>query len=214
MNALSRSTAERSGRDHDPATVLACDGRSARIRAIGYEGTARVAFGCVVRPEPGDRVLIETIDGTSWILAVLERTSGMPARLLADRDVIISAANNLTLAASEIAIEAANTVRIGAPSLDLQAASARFLLDDLLQVGRLAVFHVGKFRHLVELFEVLADRVLTRAKDAIRLVEGSDQLRAGDVDHRAAGTLQLQAETALISADSVVRVDAEQIHMG
>lgn len=214
MNALSRPAAERSLRDRDSATVLACDGRSAKIQTIGYESTARVAFGCLVRPEPGDRVLIDTIDGTTWILTVLERASGTPLRLFADRDVIISVASNLTLAASEIAIDAASTARIGAPSVDLQAASARFLLDDLLQVGHRAVFHVAKFRHLAELYEVLADRVLTRTKDAIRTVEGSDQLRAGDIDHRAAGTLQLQAETALIGADSVVRVDAEQIHMG
>ena len=91
---------------------------------------------------------------------------------------------------------------------------ARFVLDELLQVGRRANWYVAKLRSVGEMVETFAEHVLTRAKRSSRFIEESDQLRAGDIDHRAEGTLQLHAETAFITADTVVRVDAEQIHMG
>jgi len=53
-----------------------------------------------------------------------------------------------------------------------------------------------------------------RVQRSTRFVEESDQIRAGDIDHRAESTLQMRAETMLMTADVVVRVDADQIHMG
>ncbi|MGH7051068.1 MAG: DUF3540 domain-containing protein [Acetobacteraceae bacterium] len=140
-------------------------------------------------------------------------TSGAPALPAVGRDVVVSAGKSGTLAARDIVIQATAWAQIGAPSIDLKAASARLVLDDLLHIARCAVSHMARLRSVVELFEVISDRVFTRLKDATRLVEGTDHIRAGNVDYRPAGTLQLQAETALISADSIVRVDAKQIHM-
>ena len=88
------------------------------------------------------------------------------------------------------------------------------MLDELLQIGRRVSWYVSKIRSMGEMVETFADHVLTRAKRSSRFIEESDQMRAGDIDHRAEGTLQLHAEVAFITADTVVRVDADQIHMG
>ena len=53
------------------AVLLTRDGRSARIEREGLVQDARIAFGCLVRPEPGDRVLVDFADGTVWVLSVL-----------------------------------------------------------------------------------------------------------------------------------------------
>jgi hypothetical protein len=88
------------------------------------------------------------------------------------------------------------------------------VLDELLQIGRKAHWYVAKIRSVGEVFETFAGHLLCRARRSSRFVEGSDQLRAGDIDHRADGTLQMRAETMFMTADTVVRVDADQIHMG
>jgi len=198
------------------AVVTARDGRDARISRDGVVHEARIAFGCLIQPEPGDRVLTSLADGTIWIIAVLDRQSDTPPRLWAEGDLgIVSQRGDISLSAARtVDIGAGATVRAAAPEIDLHAGIARFVLDELLQVGRRANLYVAKIRSVCDVVETFAEHVLTRAKRGSRFIEDSDQIRAGDIDYRAEGNLQLQAQTAFITADTVVRVDAEQIHMG
>ncbi len=198
------------------AVLLARDGRAARIACDGTVCAARIAFGCLIQPEPGDRVLTGLADGTIWIVSVLDRQSDAPPRLWAEGDIaIVSARGDISLTAAQaVNVDAGARARIAAPEIDLHAGIAQFVLDELLQVGRRANLYVAKIRSVGEMVETFAEHVLTRAKRGSRFIEESDQLRAGDIDHRAEGNLQLRAETAFITADTVVRVDADQIHMG
>jgi hypothetical protein len=198
------------------AVLIARDGRDARIAHDGAVHAARIAFGCLIQPEPGDHVLASLAEGTIWIVSVLDRQSDAPPRLRTEGDLeLVSGQGRISLtAAQRVDINAGATVRVAAPEIDLHAGVARFVLDELVQVGRLASWYVAKLRSMGEMVETFADHVLTRAKRSSRFVEGSDQMRAGDIDHRADGTLQLRAESAFITADTIVRVDADQIHMG
>ncbi len=198
------------------AVLLAREGREARIAWGGSVSAARIAFGCLVQPEPDDHVLAAEADGTVWIIGVLERPSTAPMQLWAEGNLAItSAAGNLSLSAPEtITLDAGAKARFAAPEIDLHAGMGRFVIDEFLQIGRKAHVYVSKIRNVVEVFETFAEHVLTRAKRASRFIEGSDQLRAGDVDHRADATLQMTAKTMLMTADTLVRVDADQIHMG
>ena len=196
--------------------VIARNGRNLHLAREGRISEARVAFGCIVQPEPGDHVLTHIVDGTSWVTSVLERSSETPMRLWAEGDVsIVSMGGDVSLtAAQSLNLDAAKRARLVAAEIDLHAGVARFVLDELLQVGRRASLLVGKIRHVSELIETFAEHVLMRVQRSTRFVEESDQIRAGDIDHRAESTLQMRAETMLMTADVVVRVDADQIHMG
>jgi Protein of unknown function (DUF3540) len=198
------------------ATIAARDGRDVTVERAGRLSDARVAFGCIVRPEPGDRVLTATADGTIWVTSVLERPSGAPMQLWAEGDVSIgSMRGDVSLAAARsLNLEAGERARLAAPELDLHAGIARFVLDELVQVGRKASLLVGKIRLAGEMIEVFAEHLLSRTRRSSRFVEESDQLRARDIDHRAEGTMHLHASSTLMTADVVVRVDADQIHMG
>ena len=198
------------------AQLIARGGRDARIARDGVIRTARIAFGCLVQPEPGDRVLTSVADGAIWIVSVLERRSDAPPRLWAEGDLeIVTARGDISLtAARTVDIGAGTDIRAAAPEIDLHAGLARFVLDELVQVGRRMSWYVSQLRSVGEMVETFADHVLTRAKRASRFIEESDQMRAGDIDHRAEGTLQLHAEVAFVTAETVVRIDAEQIHMG
>jgi len=198
------------------SVVIAREGRDAQVACDGVVCSARIAFGCLIEPEPDDHVLTALVDGTIWITSVLERHSDVPPRLWADGDLgIVSGNGTIALSAARtVEIDSGTKVRIAAPEIDLHAGVARFVLDELLQVGRRISWYVSRLRSMGELVETFAEHVLTRAKRGSRFIEGSDQMRAGYIDHRAEGTYQLQAEAAFVTADTVVRVDADQIHMG
>ena len=198
------------------ARLIERAGRDARIERDGWAGEARIAFGCLVQPEPGDRVLTSTVDGTIWIVAVLERHCDAPAMLWAEGNIdIVSARGDVSITAAQtVDVRAGALARVAAPEIHLHAGVGRFVVDELLQVGRRLSLYVAKLRSVGEIVETFAEHVLTRAQRGSRFITESDQLRAGSIDQRAEGTLQLRAETAFITADTVVRVDAEQIHMG
>jgi hypothetical protein len=198
------------------AVLLSLDRRDAQVECEGQVLAARIAFGCLVRPAPGDRVLIGVADGETWVISVLERQSDVPPRLWAEGDIgIVSVTGDISMMAGrEVQLDAGARVRASAPEIDLHAGIARFVLDELLQVGRRINLHVAKIRSVGDMIETFAEHILTRAKRGSRFIEESDQIRAGEIDFRAEGNLQLQAETAFITADTVVRVDADQIHMG
>ncbi len=177
---------------------------------------ARIALSCIVLPEAGDRVLLHTADGIPWILAVLERSASGPIRLATTRDIaLVSSHGTVSVAAAQaVRLEAGTDASVTAGALTVHAPRARLMLDDVLHVGRRISAHIARVRVIGELIESFADHVLTRAKRSTRLIEETDHLRSSDIDHRATGTLQLHARTSLVTADTIVRVDADQIHMG
>jgi hypothetical protein len=198
------------------ATVLARSGRVVQIAANGFARQARLAFSCLVQPEPGDAVLIAEAGETTWVLAVLERHGTAPMLLLAEGDLTIAATGGaLRLAArDDVAVDAGATARVAGHEVAVHASVLRSVVDEVVHVGRRITGHVGVLRVVAELVESFAEHTLLRARRSTRLVEQTDHVRAGEIDHAATGTVQIQAKQAFISADTVVRIDAAQIHMG
>lgn len=198
------------------ATVIAVEGGTVALDRNGGRAEASVALSCLVMPEPGDRVLVGRADGADWVLAVLRREGQGAVRLSSERDIAIVSTNGsvAVAAAQSVSLDAGERARVSTGALELHAVTARLVLDEVLHVGRVITAHVGKLRSIGELVETFAEHVLTRARRSSRFIEEADNLRSGEIDHRAEGTMQLQAKTAFITAETVVRVDADQIHMG
>jgi len=198
------------------AEIVACDGHEAWIASDGATHRATIAFGCLVRPEAGDRVLVTEADGAIWVLSVLERRSAAPPRLWTDGDLeIVSARGDVRMmAGAAVDIDGATSVRATAPEIGLHAGLAHFVLDEVVHVGRRITWYVARLRSVGQVVETFAEHLLARATRSDRLIAESDQVRAGDIDHRAEGTLQLQADTTFVTAKTLVRMDADQIHMG
>lgn len=198
------------------AKVLAAEDGRVTLDLDGGSADAETALSCLVRPESGDRVLVAVADGKLYVLAVLARSHPGPLNLASERDIAIaSTGGSVAIAAAEaLSLDAGGRARVSAADLDLHAARGRFVIDEVLHVGRLVTAHVARLRAIGDFFETLAEHVLTRAKRSSRFVEEADQLRGGEIDHRATGTLQISGKTTLIAGETLVRVDAEQIHMG
>lgn len=213
MNAMPFFSAETPS-TNQAATVLACEPGRAQIMMRGGPQEARIALSCLVQPAAGDIVMAIEMQGAAWILAVLERPVAAPLILLADGDLTIAASGHLRLAGADIGVDAANAARLTASLIDVQAATWRSVIDEALHVGRRLTAHVARMKSVSDLVETLADHLLLRARRSTRMVEETEHLRAGEIDLAATGTVHIQAKQAFISADTVVRIDAAQIHMG
>lgn len=108
----------------------------------GAEGTladgsmARVGFSCLVRPAPGDRVLIWPVeDGCCWVLAILERRS-------ATGPAVLAVPGAAALEASRIALSA-QAVHIAAGDLITSVRNRHVVADTSTESSRLRVTQVG-----------------------------------------------------------------------
>lgn len=180
--------------------VTARDDARLTLLVEGQEIAAQRAFSCLVEPEPGDRVLVARDDAAAFVLAVLERRGEAPLR--------IALPGGSSLSAGEGRLD------LAAGTLVVQARQGDVVVDDLaLRAGK-ATLRVGAATVIAEAIETLAQRVIGRFRRSYRFVEESEQLRARDIDQRAAGHLHLKGDTATIQAGAVVKVDGNQIHLG
>ncbi len=114
--------------EHD---VLAWSGTAGTL-SDGH--TARTGFSCLVRPEPGDRVLVWPGKDESWVLAIMHRRSEQPA--------VISMSGNAALEASRLSL-AAESVHIAAGDLLTSARNMQAVSDVHTETSRLRVTQVG-----------------------------------------------------------------------
>ncbi|MNR20145.1 hypothetical protein D3C85_1369730 [compost metagenome] len=60
----------------------------------------------------------------------------------------------------------------------------------------------------------MAERVMQIARNALRFVDGVDQVRVGHLDLRAQETAIVHGKHVVITGKELMKVDAGQIHMG
>lgn len=170
------------------------------LRILGSEMVVRRALSCLVQPEAGDLVLLGGPATQPYVLAVLERAGDAPLRLAIDGD-------------AELAADGGRLTLSGA-SLLVTAQQGQVLVEDLAFAGAKVAGRFGAVSLVAEAIESFVTRLLSRAKRSYRFVEETDQLRAGNIDQRATGHLNLRGETAVMHAGVLVKLDAAQIHMG
>jgi hypothetical protein len=174
------------------AEVRSCEAASVWLSREGVALEARVALGCVYQPEPGDTVLVLQADETLWVVALLTRTSGAPLRMLAP---------------GGLTVETDAALRVSAPR-------ASFLIAEVQHAGRSLMAQLERLDITAGLSRLVADLSLLIAGNAVRQVEGLDQVRAGSIEQTAQKDLQMTAENTFLAASNLVRVDAEQVHIG
>lgn len=184
----------------DAAEVLARDGEALTVMRDGQALPARRAFSCLVQPEPGDVVLLGAAGGLRYVLAVLERAGPAPMRLaLPDGATIAADGGRLGLAARTLVTEA-ETTQVATQALGVSAARTDARL--------------GAVSAIAEAIETIATRIIGRFRRSYRFVEEGEHLRARDLDHRASGHLHLRADTAMVQAGVLVKLQGSQIHLG
>lgn len=177
---------------------------------------ARRAVSCLVEPEPGDLVLLGGDAARPFVLAVLERPGDAPVRIALRGDAEIVARGGHLRLIGEAGVEAASpgVVALSGAEVRVTARSARVLVDHLVHVGTSVSAHVGQLKVVGDALETIFRRVMSRMTRSFRIVEETDQLRSGSIDHRAEELLRLHARNTVVTASNLAKVDGAQIYLG
>jgi hypothetical protein len=198
-------------------TVTAVDGQGCTVLTGLAERRAQRAVSCLVAPEAGDRVLLAAEEGGGgWVLAVLERRDGAPLRLEATGDVAWRLqGGRFSVAAPEgLDLTTGGQATLTAGELSMTAAEANLQLDRVSFLGRLVHANVETVKLFAGALDSVIDRFWQRVKRSYRFVEGVDHVSADQIDYNAKMNAQIHGRNALVTADQLVKVDGEQIHVG
>ena len=197
-------------------TVEAVEGDLVVVRVSGRAVRVRRAVSCLVEPGAGDRVLVALSD-ESFVLAVLARGARAPGVTLAvDGDVTLrSRGGNLALCANEaVTLTSGSKVELTAPELEVRAMKTSFFSASLSYIGRALDGEIDRVKLVARTVDRAIERVTERVQQSFRTVEQIERLKAKELDIDVEGTVNVQSDNTVMSAEKLVKVDGAQIHLG
>ncbi|HVY46970.1 MAG TPA: DUF3540 domain-containing protein [Minicystis sp.] len=200
----------------EEAHVVASNAGAFSVAAGDVRAEARRAVGCLVEPLVGDRVLVAWIGADAYVVTVLAREGDAPPRLSAERDLEIAAPRGKIALTARDAVDLATAgeVSVVSRAFALHAPTASVVVERLKALGTAAEAQFERVTTFASRLERVADVVRERARQAFRDVEGLDQVRAGELDVRASRVAHVHAKHTLLTADELVKLDGDQVHLG
>jgi hypothetical protein len=201
----------------DVGTVVRVEGRTFVTRTETGECQANRATSCLLEPAVGDVVLLALVStGPVYVLAVLEREPGAPATIAMDGNLEVKLpAGALGLAAQDgVRLVSGKDVSVVCGEIGVNAVDGRVALRRLSFVGDFLSAELERVKVFAGTLDSVLDRLSQKVKRSYRVVEETDHLRAERIDHAAKKSLSLRAESAHITAEELVKIDGDQIHLG
>lgn len=198
------------------ATVTARAGDRFVARTATRDHEARRALSCLVEPAVGDTVLLAVAPSTCFVLAVLTRAEGAPAELRLTGDLTLRLARGRFTVVADEGVELATGARIQmlAGELGVQAGAGEVFIDRLALVGSRVTAEVERVKTVAATLDQTLDRWSQRVKRVFRRVEEIEQVRAEQIDYAAETTLRAHGRNTVVTAEQLVKMDGEQIHLG
>jgi len=187
------------------------------VRTDSGQYRAKRAASCLLKPEQGDEVLVVTMPrGRCYVLAVLERDEGAAAELTASGDLSIRLPRGrLTMASPKgIGLLSEGEIDMATRSFKLNAVDGSVALQKLSYLGCYLQSELERVKAFASSIDTVAERISQRVKRCYRTVEQYDHVRAERLDYKAKRTMSLHGQNAIMTAQQLVKVDGEQIHVG
>jgi len=200
-------------------SVLSQAGDAWRVQtAVGVQHAQR-ALGCLVTPRVGDRVLLVCTEQEAFVLSVLSRRNTDT-----DTATILSAPGDIQLMAGKgrvglvgrdgIDLVSGRDVSVEADGFHLRAKMARMVIGSLHWLGQRLNAEIDASRVVGRLFDSVVERFSRRAKRSYRVVDELDHARSEQIDYRARSNMSLRGRNVLTTADELIKLDGDQIHLG
>lgn len=197
-------------------TVARAEDGVLTVRAESGDYRAKRAVSCLVEPRPEDFVLLSVVGKSAYVLAVLEREEGAKTTLKVDGDLEIQLARGRFAVAAQEGVDlvSAKDVAITSGGVSVNATDGNVVIQRLSFLGSLVRAEVEKVKLLAGSLDSALDRISQRVKRSYRTVDEVDQVRAERIDYASKKNMTLRGQNALISAEELVKVDGDQIHLG
>jgi hypothetical protein len=177
----------------------------------------RRAASCLLLPAPGDTVMVAgPHDDALYVIAVVAQADRRSATLAFDGDLRLQSKRGgiAIQSAGALDLQSDTAVATRAPQWKLTAERGQCSVSELDYQGAEVRFSVLVSRFVGHACEVVLDRLHLLTRSSFRITEEIEQVRAGQIDIQASRTLRLHAKNTLVTSKELVKVDAEQIHMG
>ena len=201
---------------HESGIVGPASGDALTVKTRSGNYVAKRAASCLLTPRPGDRVALARSADEAFVLAVLELApTSTPQALRIDGDLDLCVSGRLGIVARH-GIELATEQKIATVShkLDVHAHEVEAALGSTSLVGKVLVSRIERVKQVATRIDQIAERVSQTVDRCYRFVAKHDQLRAETIDQKASQTLTMHAKNSAITADGLLKVDGEQIHLG
>jgi hypothetical protein len=202
---------------HELGEVLSHAGEAWRVRTATGVQHAKRALDCLVTPRPGDRVLLVCAGSQAWVLSVLSRPDDDAATTLsAPGDIQILASKGRVGVVGRDGVDLVSTreVCVETDGFHLRTRTARMVVESLHWLGARLNAEIDAVRMVGRLFDSVLDRFSRRAKRSYRRVDELDHVRSEQIDYRARSNMSLRGRNVFTSADELVKLDGDQIHLG
>ena len=203
------------------ATVTAAEAEDGFCEVTSMDGhrtlRCRRAASCLLLPAPGDTVMVAgPHDEALYLIAVVAQADSSQATLAVDGDLRLQSRQGgiAIQGAGAIELQSDTAVATRSPQWTLAAERAQCTVSELDYQGAEVRFSVLVSRFVGRACEVVLDRLHLLTRSSLRITEEVEQVRAGQIDMQASRTLRLHAKNTLVTSKELVKVDAEQIHMG
>jgi hypothetical protein len=181
------------------------DGAAVCVEFSGTQRQATVAVSCLVRPLPGDRVLLYCDAERAYVLNVLERDGanwGM---------VSLPGRGNLSIEGETVAIAARQRMSLRGDSIDLQAKVFAVLAERGTWIGKLYTLIADRLRSSAQVQEATADTLTVKAVERFAIVDRMDSLQAEMQSTVISGVATETAHSKVISVTEDVRIDGKRV---
>lgn len=110
-------------------------------------------------------------------------------------------------------VRARDGISLAGAVIEVIVERAELVADRIGVRARRAETSIERVKHIAGVVESTADRIVERAKDVYREVEGLTQVRSGRLRMVARATCELVAENALLKARERMKIKGERIHL-
>jgi hypothetical protein len=196
--------------------VLRAEGGRFVVLTGGERVTARRARSCLIEPRASDLVLVARVGrgGTSWVLSVLDGP-GDDATLAFAGDVMIKSPGAVTVASGEATnLYSRGALGVAVDEVQLSANAVEASVDRASWIGRVFTSRLDAVKTFATLVDRVATRVSERAQRVYRTTEQSELLKVGQLDIRADDSITAQSKNTVMTAEQLVKLTGDQIHLG
>jgi len=176
------------------------------------------AAGCLLRPSAGDTVLVSVNgQGVSFVLTVLEQAPGR-----AQSDIVLNGCvrmhvrdGDLNIVADRsLGFSAATELDLAAESLGVHAASGKVNIERLSVSGAFVRCQIKAIKYVGKTIETICSRLTQRVRNAVRYVQEHEEIQSNSTRYLVEETITVHAKNAVHVAEEIVKIDAEQVHLG
>jgi hypothetical protein len=195
--------------------IRAREGRIELGLQEGERAEARCAFSCLVAPRDGDTIsAVRDARGGFYVTAILERPEPGELEIFSERAMTIRSAAGVTVAAAtELQLDAGARIALKTPVLDALVGRIGAFARAVCVTAGEALLRTRVASFCGELLDVAAQRLTVTAEHSHRQIDGTEQIRCRTFDLQS-GVAHVRADTALVKARDLVKMDAAQIQIG